>query len=226
MQKLNIFQKFLFATLPPVLLIYFIEALEGEVKGASFKYLICILLTTVILTMVNIMFENLVNFYPFLRKIILRDDFVEGFWYNLTFDDQNLNNKIIDQACLLQIVYINGDLKVYGEAYRKDGSKVGTFKSTNSAYSDKVLFFEYFSHASTVENYIEIGMNQIQFGSPPNSYSGFYMNYSKGHEKIQHLVHGTKVSHDELLSHNSFKNSSDKRRFLMGIIEKFEKGCF
>ncbi len=170
----------------------------------------------IVVFVIDTFIQSLIGRYSSLRKLIYKDDFIEGYWHDESFDPIT---KTWFHGVLFHIDYRDGELSLTGVTYDKVGRRVATFRSDKLVYSDRVLFYEYESHTDYGVSPIEIGIAQLQFDSPAVSYTGFYFSHDG---KIKSKIVGEKVSNEDFLKFNRFKQNSDKKSYVCKLLELLE----
>jgi hypothetical protein len=204
-------------TITSVLTVYLLSYYESKIKGKKLSTLFVVISVSILIVVLNYSVEKLIDNNASVRKWIDPDNFIEGYWYDITSDSTGVTHGVV-----MKISYENGNYLVTGETMNLSGEHYATFKSTSIVYSNRVLFFNFETYNSN--NYLDQGIDQLQFGIPPDSYTGFYLNYHyPGGTKI-FAVTGTKVKDEELKYYNNFKSIDDKKKFLYEKILKSERG--
>ncbi len=219
LKKLDNLYKLIIGTVATILTTFILDDLTQRLGDKGYATLMTILAVTVIILVMNFVLESLFENSVLLRKMLFGDDFIEGYWYDITF---NQKTKKVRHSVLFSIFYEGGQIKVSGLGYDPQGNRVGTFKSTESSYSNRVLFYQYESHTNYNQGFIEIGVSQLCFDKPANSYSGFYLDYS---DKMRFNVNGDRVPASIMDEHNGFKTNEDKKAFILKNIEEFEQNA-
>jgi hypothetical protein len=219
MDRINNIQKFIVATISSITTGYFINLLSESIHNTNFIIFLSLLITIVIIGLLNYLVENLIDHSSRIRKMLLGDDYIEGYWYDITLG----NNKEMLWATLVHIYYDKGALKVNGLQYRESGDKVCVFKSTYAVYHDKTLFFEYRSLTNAIDNFVEHGITQQLFENPAQAYTGFYIDYTNS---LRFLIHGIKVTKGELKKHNNLKQTVNRKQYLLEKINSKENPIF
>jgi hypothetical protein len=156
--------------------------------------------------------EELIERSVGVRRFIEGDRFIEGFWYDLSIDSQA--RKVI-HGVLIRIRFQEGSFAVEGVTFDPAGNRIATWGSTSTAFSDLRLSFEYRGMNDEHGDVVETGFGQLQFDAPPQSYSGFYFDYTA---HIHGRVHGYKVSRDALKQHHNFVAIESKRLFILPLM--------
>ncbi|WP_283637161.1 hypothetical protein [Aquaticitalea lipolytica] len=208
MEKLSNIQKFFLATISSITTGYFINILSGLSDNTSLLIFLALVLTIIIIGIINYFIESIFENSAWVRKLILGNDYIEGYWYDLTIEKDNS----VKWATMLHIFYENGELMVSGSGYYPNGEKVAVFKSTYLNYKDKTLVFEYKSLTTAVTNFIELGINQLMFETPPTTYTGFFIDYTNS---LRFIVHGTKVTKEDFIKFKKFSNDTYQKQYLL-----------
>jgi hypothetical protein len=214
MEEFKTIYNIIIITVAAVLTSFFTNYLQGKITSKKLSTLFAVITVSILAVISNYTVEHLIDGSQTFRRWIDKDNFIEGYFYDLTED----SSKTIHSA-MLKITYDKGNYLVTGETIDSSGKHTATFKSTNTIYSNRILFFTYESYNQGL--FIEQGVDQLQFGLPPNSYTGFYIKYH-GDRKL-HFVSGTKVNDKDLAEFGNFETVFDKRNFLEKKIKEYNE---
>lgn len=216
LKKINDYYKVLVGVVATLLTTLLNSTFSSINQNENLSNLIIITLMSSFIIILNILFDNLLDYSQLLRRLILGDEFIEGYWYDLSIDKES--NKL-KHGVLILIEYSNYSYDVTGVTFDGSGERVATFKSTISHYNDRKLFLQYESHTRYQESGIEVGINELSFDNPPTSYTGFYMDYGNN---LRYKIFGTKVTDKEIKEFNTFLQIENKRDYLLSKFK--EKG--
>jgi hypothetical protein len=200
-----------------ILATFLMDYLSGRFESKSISIIIMLAIVSIIIVSINYLAENIMEKSPLVRKLVLGSDYIEGYWYDITYDS---NNILPSHGVIMLISYKDGTYVVNGTSYNGDGKRIATFRSDNSIYKDKTLYIKYESFTDYNPNIVELGIMQFQFENPPNSYSGFYIDYSK---TIRQAITGSRVEKSELQNNNNFRTSNDKLAFIHNKLKELRK---
>jgi hypothetical protein len=189
-----------------------IDDLQNIFKSRSIALLALLVVVSLTVILLNETLEQIVEKSVTVRKLIAGDDFIEGFWYDLSLD--NVNRKVVHGA-IFRIRFKDGELKVDGVSFDPGGNRIATFTSSSAVYSNRLFYFEYRGMNDEYQELVETGLTQLQFDAPPQSYSGFYFDYTAS---IHSRVHGHKVDEDTLKRNRSFTLPDAKRDFMLSVM--------
>jgi hypothetical protein len=157
--------------------------------------------------------EKLIQHSARMRKLMLGNDFVEGWWYDISFD-QDL--KKTTHGVLINILFDGREFHINGVTYSPEGHRIATFNSMTCSYENKLLFAKYESHTEYFQTGVEHGVIEMQFDSYSVSYSGFYSDYTG---KVKSRVQGIRVDPTDLRQYKKFKTETDNKTFIVGKIK-------
>ena len=189
-----------------------IDYLQGIFKSRTAALLALLVLISVLVLLLDEALERVIEKSLAVRKLIAGNEFIEGYWYDMSID--NATKKVV-HGVIFSIWFDDGAFKVDGVTFDPEGNRIATFSSTNAAYSNRLLLFEYRGLHDAFAKSIETGVCQIQFDNPPQSYSGFYFDYTGA---ISFRVHGRKVDKHELDTYKSFHQVDMKRDFMLSVM--------
>ena len=213
------FQEFLelyqiiIVTISSIATIFFLKVLEDKITDKSIKIVVVVVLVSIGLVITNYAIGNLVENSPKVRKWIDKDNFIEGYYFDITLQDTT------GHATILNIKYKDGEYLVFGDTFDSNWEHLSTFQSEQSVYSDRVLYFTFEAYpddSPTIR-----GIDQLQFSLPPNSYSGFYINYMENPE-FQNIK-GARISDETVKKYNNFEEITDKSDFIKNEVEAFKR---
>lgn len=192
-------------TFASVLTAVLLDRFKDKISSKGFLTMFTVVLVSIILAVLNYGVERIIDKSTSVRQWIDPDNYIEGYYYDIT-----IINGAIDHAAMIKISYDNGEFSMTGETISLDGKHIATFRSQTAIYKDRTLFLTFESYGENGINPVLQGIDQLQFGIPPNSYSGFYMSYDG---KLNPIV-GYKVGPEELEMYHSFSSLKDKQAFL------------
>jgi hypothetical protein len=186
-----------------------LDHLQKLIKDRALQWAALLVIVAIVLFIVDQVFEGLLEKSVTMRRLVAGSEFIEGFWFDISIDRKN---RTVHHGSLLTISFENGALIVNGIEFDLNGARLSTFHSTSTAYSDRVLTFAYESHGESFKRAIKVGIDQLQFDNPPQSYSGFYVDFT---EAVDFRVQGTRVDARTLEQNNRFRDLPSKQRFIM-----------
>lgn len=197
-------------TIASITSIVLLNTLQDRVVGKKFLFIIVIVIVSAGLAITNYFVENLINTSATVRNWIDEDNFIEGYYYDYT-----IKNEPDDHLSLIKIAYQNNKYAVFGEGFNEEGKHLSTYHSTHSTYQNRVLYFTWVGES----DHPMTGMDQMQFGSPPKSYSGFYINYEN---PSLNSIKGVKVNEEILKKYNNFNSILDKGNFAKNYFKEIK----
>ena len=200
--------KLIIGAIASLLATLLMDYLTLRVESKSIAMIIVIAIISIIIVTLNYLTENVMEKSSFVRKLVFGSDYIEGYWYDISYDNGTI---LPAHGVIMLISYRKGVYVVNGTSYNEKGKRIATFRSDNSIYKDKTLYLKYESFTDYNPNIVELGIMQFQFENPPNSYSGFYIDYSK---TIRNAITGTRIDRLELKQYNNFRTSLDKLKFI------------
>jgi|688.fasta_scaffold18989_10 hypothetical protein len=149
----------------------------------------------------------LIEISPMLRRWICGSDFIEGWWYDVTLNEDRTS---IHHVVIYNIYFEGGTLRLSGYSLDVEGRTRATFRSRTASYNERNLFIEYEGSGDLIPHKIEVGVMSLHFGYPANSYTGFYFDYAG---TIGAQVAGRKLDESVLKEYGDLQ-SADKIRLL------------
>ena len=216
-KKINDVYKIVLGTVATILTTFALDSVSQKIGDKGYATLMTVLIVSIVIIILNQLAESIFEKSTFIRKILFGDEFIEGWWYDISYNEQA---GTVQHGVLISISYEEWKYKVNGATYDTTGKRIATFKSTESNYSKRVLFFQYESHTRYQENFIELGINQLCFDSPPTSYTGFYLDFGNS---MRFKIYGDKVAENLVKENNNFKTNNDKKNFILNKIEEFKQ---
>jgi len=190
-----------------------LDDLQRLFSNRSLAWALLVGLVAIFLFLLNSLCETAIENSLVLRKWIMRGDFIEGHWFDITIDRAKM---AVHHGCFMTIRWERGQFVVNGVEFNSHGDRICTVHSTSSLFANRVLTFAYESHSETFNQAIEMGIDQLQFDNPPQSYSGFYFDFTK---TVDFRVHGTRIEGAVAREYNGFRDVQAKRRFIVEQIE-------
>lgn len=141
--------------------------------------------------------ENLIDSNSKIRKLILREDFIEGLWIDITE---------INTYAIINIRYKKGEYHLQGESYDENGRLLGNWESISTWSSNCKLRCNY---KGNYENQISEfdGINEFVFVSANNSipfqFSGYYLDIFE--ENKSYRIRGERISDNYLKEMKTLK---------------------
>ena len=106
----------------------------------------------------EIVFNELFERIRWMRKLWLGDQFVEGIWFEVVFKDN-----VPSYYGLLTIRSDRSGVRIGGQGYDSDGSKLEFFQSNDVSISWPMLTYTYTAHRRSTANPINSGVENIIF---------------------------------------------------------------
>lgn len=193
-----------------VSLLYFSNFLmEFVTKDPKIQACITVLMLTTLVSWLNRIVISAVERFSWLRKWIDKTNFIEGFWYDTTFDD---NGNIV-HIVFLTITFENSKYELCGEAFDKTGNKISTFNSSHSHFINHELTA--FVNSTGDKNILERSFDYYNFNKTADSYNGFYIDFSTLEPKS---ILGKRVSEEDVQKFKKFKKFENIEDFIKTII--------
>ncbi len=216
-ERVNSVYRLLVATVVAAVSTLIFDRLQTIFRDRSLVWIILLALIAVVLFTLNQVFEALLEHSVSIRKLLAGNEFIEGFWFDISIDRAN---KTVHHGSFITIWWENGRFAVSGIEFDPEGTRLCTFKSTSTAFADRILTFGYQSHGDTFAQAIESGIDQLQFDSPPQSYSGFYLDFTK---TVDVRVQGSKIDQRTVNAYNGFRDVASRQRFILEQIAIAQK---
>ena len=152
-------------------------------------------------------FENLISNCPKLRKLLDKENFIEGYWYD--FADHS------DTMALYLIEYKDDSYSISGNNYNTTGDQISDWSIIGSFLDGKTLYSVYESKKKSdehkagknVKGYFELTFS----GSPPETNFGRFLDTENTEGAT---VNGFKVTKDELIEYKDFSSYTFKSKFV------------
>ena len=200
------------ATTASILCAFFINYLQEKIKAdIKLSFFLTILVVSIIITIINIGVEKLIDNSQTFRKMIDPTNFIEGHWYDKTYNGDKLVHVVI-----LNICYEKGNFSIYGETF--DGSKnhIANFTTTQTAFSNKQLFA--FVNVNYTGRGNDSGIDHYIFGSPSTSYTCSYIEFHNPSGLKRTEVSGEKISESKMRRYNHLETLPDRKEFISSIL--------
>lgn len=215
-KQINSVYRTVIGTIATILTTFVLSELTSDMSDKKYAVLLTIISVSVIILLLNTLAEKLFENSTAIRRILFGNDFIEGWWYDITLTEDSKEPR---HGVLIEIAYSDYEYEVFGSSFDVDGRQIATFKSNHSNYSNRVLFFQYESHTNYQKSFVELGINQICFDNPPHSYTGFYIDYG---DSMRFVIAGQKIPLKELKEFNGFKDFGGKKQFILSKMEKLK----
>lgn len=194
-----------------------LDRLEEAFKQRSLAWTVLLALVAIVTFILNNIFEGLIEKSVVLRKTIAGDEFIEGHWFDISVDRAE---HVVHHGSFLTIWWEGGRFVINGVEFSPNGDRICTFHSTSAAFANRVLTFGYEAHSETFNQAVEIGIDQLQFDNPPQSYSGFYFDFTK---TVDFRIQGTRIDQRTVDQYNRFRDVAAKQRFIVEEIARTKK---
>lgn len=130
-------------TISSISSIFLLNVLEHKINGKGLKTVIVVTLVSIGVIVINYGITNLLEKSSSIRKFIDEDNFIEGYYYDVTLKDT------INRAAILNIKYKNNGYLIFGESFDITGKNTSIFNSVKSVYSDRILYFNFNSYTDS-----------------------------------------------------------------------------
>lgn len=158
--------------------------------------------------------DSITDRLPFLRKLILKKNFIEGSWFSVIRSGGSVGEIVSYGFEFFE--YKDGTYRVNGYGYYPDSENWQQWRSVFSRYSDGV--FEYCFSYSVQSGLVFTSYCRYQFlltgQGIPDTYTGEYLDPTTGNV---YVVHGRKIWRRELVDK---ANSTLERRALIPVLHK------
>ena len=158
---------------------FLIEFLESKQIPTGLTIFFSIVTVGVIYLVVHEGFSHLVDSWQRLRKLLLRDRFIEGTW--LTCVWENRKHKFSGTA---RFVHVENGLRMSGENFDpKKGMACGWFRTDMVVVAWPVMQYKYTWSRHANENPNTQGYGELQFAErngPPTRATGFFIDIADG----------------------------------------------
>lgn len=191
---------------------YLLSLLQDSIANSGLRHLVIIILIGISLIVLNLLLEHVINNSAGFRKLISPKSFIEGFWYDTTFENEKLRHVVI-----MNIFYEKGGYVVHAEYFNAQKQHIGNFTSMPSIYHNNELLFRVDLSYLNYKN--KQSIDYLKFNSPPSSYIGYYidLNHADGIKQIE--VQGTRIKSKTLAAFNNFREIEDKGNFVEHLIK-------
>lgn len=215
MKRLDRFRslyQLLVASISSIISVLVVDYLSAYFPSKSVSTAIMLIIIVSAITIATAVMERLVDNSHWLRRVILRDHFVEGFWCDVSVE--RTSSRVV-QGALLHIYYEDGEIKISGISFDMEGNKIAAFNSTSATYLEKTLYYLYNTQSIYAPSFSETGFGQLAFDHPPTSYTGFFVDFASG---TMFRVEGERVSENSLHKFNDFSAIEDKTKFVIEFL--------
>ena len=216
MKRLDKFRssyQLLVASISSIISVLVVDYLSVYLPSKTISTAIMLIIIVSAITIATVVMERLIDNSSWLRKAILREQFIEGFWGDVSAEKKDGH---IAQGALLHIYYEDGDIKVSGISFDIQGNKIAAFNSVNTTLLDRTLYYLYNTQSIYAPSFSETGVGQLAFDYPPISYTGFFVDFASG---TMFRVEGEKVIKDRLHKFNDFSSVKDKAEFVIEFLK-------
>ncbi len=180
------------------------QRLENSAAAA----MVTISLVSVVAFFLGKLVDWLVNSSPRVRRYLLGEDFIEGWWWDLA----RPSSDSVPTHGVLQRIWFDGDaFHVDGSSFRPDGTKLAAWSSTACTYSRRTLYVVYEAQTELLLGGYERGVVQLLFDRPANSYSGFLVDFSGA---VVRRLRGQRVPAAAIRKHKQFSALDEKSSFI------------
>lgn len=168
----------------------FLRRILGEESAGWVVYSFAMVLIAAVFYFIGVAADFFFEHATWARRLVLRDQFVEGCWADVVIaSGKELSGGIV------RIFYRDGEMKVAGTTYDRNGKRIGPFSSKHSMFCDNELVYVYTKDQQAA------GSESHGFGTytfqPSESWSpteldGFFSSRDSTHDW---RVHGRKLKH-------------------------------
>ena len=152
-----------------------------------------------------------------LRKWVAGDDFVEGWWMDTA---RNADGGPPTHAAIQHVTFGEGGFDVSGASFLPSGEKLATWSSVACSYERRTLYVIYEAQTGLIDGGFERGLVQMQFDSPPNSYTGYLTDFSG---RVTRRIAGQRITDAELAQHGGLATPSDRIGLLRACFDSTPK---
>ncbi|MBT9330478.1 hypothetical protein [Paracidobacterium acidisoli] len=216
-ERMNNIYRLFVATAVSAIAALVLDRLQQIFRQRSVLWIVVLALVAVVLFFLNQVFEGLLEHSLAFRRLVAGNEFIEGYWFDISVDK---THRAVHHGSFITIWWESGRFVINGIEFDPNGNRICTFRSTSSAYLDRVLTFSYESHTETYNLAIETGIDQLQFDNPPQSYSGFYFDYTK---TVDFRVQGSRIDQSVLEEQKHFRDVAAKQTFIMARIAETQQ---
>jgi hypothetical protein len=188
------------------------DGLTHLLKSRALALTALLIVISLLVLVLSELLEEIIERSVAVRRFFAGDEFIEGYWYDITVDAPR---RRVVHGVLCRISYKEGSFVLEGVTYNLQGNRVATFNSESAAFANRRLSFEYRGPNEEFSGVIQTGFTQLQFDSPPQSYSGFYFDYDAA---VHASVQGYKVDLATLKKFGFFATADSKRAFLVPLL--------
>lgn len=204
-EKFKAFYETIIGTVVSITCVYVLNNYQEDLpKNQTVKGLFVIIFVSIFIIILNKLVTSLIDNAKWLRKLIDPSSFIEGYWYDITYDE----NKNFAHLVFLTIKYENSQYSLCGETFNQSGYKISTFNSTHSNFNNHELL------AVVTSKYtgrtLDRAFDYFNFTQTADSYNGFYIDFNTN--KVFDIS-GTKISRSEIKEFNGLKTLDDKANF-------------
>jgi hypothetical protein len=221
MKKLESFYKI--ANIGLIIIMLFLEGgLRHWIEDAGLEkqkpiiFVIAIILLIALFKFFEWLIELAVEEIAFIRRWILRDEYLEGVWCDRSIVDE--------QYCyaLLTITFENGMYFVNGSQYYADGSEHHSWNTIVSKFENHTIRFLYRSiyfreKEDEYMGYSSFTFEKMNLHHYPTSYTGKYKDFGK--DAVERPFKGYKILDKELL--DNLNTPQNQKKTLLKIIQVY-----
>ena len=200
------------ATIVSALTTFILSVVGDKFKDKTVSNVITTVVVVILSYILGKLFETIIENSKIIRKTLLGDDFIEGYWYDEAKD--------MNHVTLYCIKFKNDSYMVEGESFNEMGKSFSTWKSEVSIYDSdsRILYINYRLYTNNPLKPLELGILNLNFaGSPTTSNTGFYCDHTSN---IKSTIQGIKLTDEEIETFGNFIDRKEKGRF---IVEKLSQ---
>jgi hypothetical protein len=199
-------------TIVSALTTFILSVIEDRFKDKTVSNVVTTVVVVILSYLLGKIFESIIENNRSIRKFLLGDDFIEGYWYDEAKD--------LSHVTLYSIKFKNDNYVVEGESFNEMGKSFSTWKSEVSIYDSdgRILYINYRLYTDNPSKPLEFGILNLNFaGSPTTSNTGFYCDHTSN---IKSTIQGVKLTDEEIEIFGNFIDRKEKGRF---VIEKLKQ---
>lgn len=204
-EKFKAFYETIIGTVVSIACVYVLNNYQEDLpKNQTMKGLFVVIFVSIFIILLNKLVASIIDTSKWLRRLIDPSSFIEGYWYDITYDQSGNFVHLV----FLTIKYQNSIYTLCGETFDKNGKKVSTFNSTHSNFSNHELL------AVVTSKYtgrtLDRALDYFNFTQTADSYEGFYIDINTN--KLVDIS-GTKILQNEIKKFKGLKTLNDKANF-------------
>ena len=188
-----------------------IDTLSASV-GKRLSTAIVFIVVLFLLGIIQLLIENAVTASHILRKLLLRKNYVEGYWTDISKDAEG---KLVGVTCVY-IQYQEDMFLVSGTTLKTDNGMYASWDSKFATLQGRTLAYAFESHTSSANTPVELGYAELRFSQGrkmPSSYSGFFFDTTR---KSLITLQGKRLADRQIIK--SLENADERYGYLQKMI--------